>query len=370
MRKEPGTMRAWSFKRRPAIAIAIVFLTAACSAAPAAPAASPSPLASQSAESGSLEPSAAATMASPETSSIRLGVSAIEAVEFIPVLAKEAGIYDKYGLSVEVFPFDGSQKMVQASLSGQLDATTGASATAITSQATDVPFTSIAVFSTKFVDDIISAPDVKTAEDLKGKRMAVSGLGGQSHNEVILALKELGLDPSEVAIVQIGGQGARIAALEAGSVEAIPVDSALRGELTSAGYNVLLPLQDITVNTVTNDLQVKREFLEKNPGTVQALLAANLESAQLLYTDSDKAIDLFAKWAQVDREEAETSIEAFKKVVNRGLQTTPDAYENLRDFIALGNPDVAGIDVSSSFDFSGLERLKEIGLYEQLDVPE
>jgi ABC-type nitrate/sulfonate/bicarbonate transport system substrate-binding protein len=309
-------------------------------------------------------------MPPPEQSSIKIWISALEPNTFIPQLALDAGIYAKYGLTdVEVLTFDGSQKMTSAAIAGQIQATNGASAQSIVSQTTEAPFVSVAVFNVKFLDDIIGGKDIKTGDDLRGKRVAVSGLGGQSHNEVVVALKSLGLAPEDVGIIQVGGQGARVSALKAGSIDAIPVDSALRSDLEAEGFNLLVSLKDTDVRSVTSDLQVSRETLTTKPGLVLAVVAANLEAMQLLFTDTDGSIDRYAAWAQVERPEAETAVKSFLEVAQRDLRADASAYQNLKDFLAIGNPDVANVDVSKSFDFTALDQLKALGIDKALQVP-
>ena len=56
--------------------------------------------------------------------------------------------------------------------------------------------------------------------------------------------RRLGLTPADVAITEIGGQSARIAALEGGSCGAAPVDVNIEKEMTDQGFNVLINLKD------------------------------------------------------------------------------------------------------------------------------
>jgi NitT/TauT family transport system substrate-binding protein len=300
---------------------------------------------------------------------VRLAISALEANVFIPQLALDAGLYKKYGLDVTITVFEGSQKTLQAVIAGQVDGSTDAPQSTLTSMTSESPELDVAIFTNKFLDCIVTKSNIVSAADLKGKRMAVSQLGGQSHAEDLVALKSLGLTGGDVNIVQIGGQGARVAALQAGSVDAVPVDCVKAKELVGQGFKILVSLPDVAIPFAGANLTFKRSFVDQNPNTVLAITAANLEAMQLLWTDENTAVKAFAAWAQVPEAAALTTLEGFKAVAQRDLRSTEQAYANVRDVQVLTNPDVANVDVTKAYDWKFLDQLATLGLYKQLGVP-
>ena len=305
----------------------------------------------------------------PELTTIRLAISALEANTFIPQLALDAGVYARYGLNVTVTSFDGAQKTLQAMIAGQVDGSTDSPQSTLTSMTTESPLQDVAIFTNKFLDCIVTKSDITNADTLKGKRMAVSQLGGQSHAENLVALKSLGLTSDDVNIVQIGGQGARVAALQAGSVDAIPVDCVKAQELVAEGFRILVTLPELDIPFAGANLSFKKTFIEQNPNTVLAIVAANLEAMQLLWTDETMVVKAFAAWGQVSEEEAKATIDAFKEVAQRDLRWTADGYANVRDVQVLTNPAVADVDLTQASTTKFLDQLKDFGLYDELGVP-
>jgi NitT/TauT family transport system substrate-binding protein len=288
---------------------------------------------------------------------------------FIPQLALDAGLYKKYGLDVTINVFEGSQKTLQAVVAGQVDGATDAPQSTLTSMTSESPEVDVAIFTNKFLDCIVTKSDITSADGLKGKRMAVSQLGGQSHAEDLVALKSLGLTSDDVKIVQVGGQSARVAALQAGSVDAIPVDCTKAKELVGQGFSILVNLLEVDIPFAGANLTFKRSFVDQNPNTVLAMTAANLEAMQLLWTDEDTAVKAFAAWAQVPEDEARSALDDFKAVGQRDLRSTEQAYANVRDVQVLTNPEVANVDVTKAYDWKFLDQLATLGLYKQLGVP-
>jgi ABC-type nitrate/sulfonate/bicarbonate transport system substrate-binding protein len=233
---------------------------------------------------------------------------------------------------------------------------------------TEDPLRDVAVFNNRFLDCIVAAPDVENADDLVGKSVAVSGLGGQSHAEVIVALAELGMSTEDIEISIVGGQDSRVAALQAGSVDAIPVDCVLVDELQSQGYNVLVRLPDAENQLVGANLTLKRDFQEANPNTTLALTAANLEAMAFLFNETQKAAEYFAAWAQVSQEDALAALENYKLVAQQDLRWSEEGYRNVQDILIEVNPAAAAVDVTESYTSEFLDKLNELGLYDELGI--
>jgi ABC-type nitrate/sulfonate/bicarbonate transport system substrate-binding protein len=341
-------------------------------AAPATPTAAPAtPTAAPATPTAAPSTPAAVVLPTPEKTTVRIGISNLEANGFLAKFAADEGLYAKYGITtVEVTYFEGAQRNLQAIIADQIDAASDAPQTTLTSLTTTDPLQDVVVYANGFLDCIVSGPTIKTAADLKGKRFAISQLGGQSHAEVLIALEAMKLTPADVNIVQIGGQGARVAALQAGSVDAIPVDCALSQELATSGMNILLRLPDVKIDFATANLSFKKSFIDQNPNTVLAVVAANLDAMQMLFSDEDKAVTSLVAWAQVSEADARSAIQGFKAIAHRNLVPTAQGYETVKNVLVTTNPEIASVDQSKAFTTSFLDKLKELGLNQQLGVPE
>ena len=221
------------------VLLATALLIAACSspgAATSAPSVAPSGSASGE-PSASASGSPSAELPTPEKTDIKMGLSVTETSQFAAQLALMAGIYEKNGLTVQTTVFEGDGKVMQALQAGQLDVGFGGTSAFITSQTTDVPVVGLAVNAVILTDELVSTKDVTDAAALKGKCVAVSTFGGTSHGAVILSLEALGLTPNDVVITEVGGQSARIAALQGGACAAAPVDAARHQEMADLGYD-------------------------------------------------------------------------------------------------------------------------------------
>ena len=353
------------------VLLATALLIAACSspgAATTAPSAAPS-------AAGSGEPSAAASgspsaeLPTPEKTDIKMGLSVTETSQFAAQLAKMAGIYEKNGLTVETTVFEGDGKVMQALQAGQLDVGFGGTSAFVTSQTTDVPVVGLAVNAVILTDELVSTKDVTDAESLRGKCVAVSTFGGTSHGAVILALEALGLTPDDVVITEVGGQSARIAAVQGGACAAAPVDAARHAEMEGLGFNFLVNLKEEQLPWGRSGLGVTEEWFAANPNTATVIAASVLEAQNMMWTDADTASEHYAEFTQTSVDEAKALIAEFQTIGNRPMTWTDEAFENPKRVLATVNPDMADVPVTDAFDRTVLQGLMDSGFYEAKGIP-
>lgn len=185
-----------------------------------------------------------------------------------------------------------------------------------------------------------------------------------------MGLAALGLTPADVVITEVGGQSARIAALEGGACQAAPVDVALEAEMVGKGFNVLVNLKDAGTEWGRSGMGVTREWLAANPNTATVALAAVLEAQNMMWADPEAAAGFYNEFTELnDPELAASLIADFQSVGNRTMMWTDSAFENPKAVLSTVNPDISEVDVSTAYDRSQLEKLVELGVYDALGIP-
>jgi NitT/TauT family transport system substrate-binding protein len=281
------------------------------------------------------------------------------------------GFFKKYGFdNVELVFAEGDAKTVQAIISGGADVSAMGVGTVVSSQQTDIPLITVAMTATTLTDSIVAGPNIKTPADLKGKTLAISAFGGTSHGAALIGLQVLGLTPQEVTITQVGGQGARIAAVQAGSAAAAVVDVALDEEMKAQGFNILGRTTEGGREYGRNGMNLRREWFEKNPNTVLALTAAVIEGQNAIWSNTEKAIDVFQQWGQIkERSSAENQVRAFMQYGRRDMRWSQDGWELTKEVLASTNPAVADVDVTKAYSFEPLDKLRDMGMNQMLNIP-
>ena len=152
---------------------------------------------------------------------VTVGYSAVAAGHFPAWMAKEAGIFHKNGLDVQLVYFRGGTTAMMALLSRQtpISQLGGPAIVGASLRGADTVMIAGGFVITEWW--LMTRPEIKTAEQLKGGSAAIALFGGLGDFMTRIALKRLGLTPvKDVAILQIGGNPERLSALETGRVQA------------------------------------------------------------------------------------------------------------------------------------------------------
>jgi ABC-type nitrate/sulfonate/bicarbonate transport system substrate-binding protein len=278
--------------------------------------------------------------------------------------------FEAHGLAATVTPFESALDAVQGVQSGRIDLATVEHASALQSLGTAAPLVTVAVNAATLSDDLACRPAIKTADQVKGRKIATSTFGGRDHAAALLVLKQLKLQPADATIVEVGGTSSRIAAVRSGAMDCAVVPTHRQSELVGLGLNIVTSLWKDPVQAFPRtETLVAKSFLASHPNTVLVALAAVLDGQNRIWGDPGKAATNFASWAKIDPAEAKGLVDEFLAVGNRSLMWTDEAVTNAQEAIAATNPAIRSFKAADAFDRSFLDRLVQIGFYTKIGNP-
>jgi NitT/TauT family transport system substrate-binding protein len=186
--------------------------------------------------------------------------------------AVQKGIFKKYGLDVTIAYIDAGTTLSQAVVGGSLNIAqngyTPAAAAAV--QGADVVF--IGGISNQLPFQLVVKGNIKSAADLRGKKIAISRYGSSSDIAATYVLQNLGLKRSDVVLLQLGGEGTRTAAMLSGQIDGSLEQYPRTGELEEKGYRVLVDCLKIAVDYPNTSYVSTRVFVSKNPDIVKRFI--------------------------------------------------------------------------------------------------
>ena len=160
-------------------------------------------------------------------------------------VARERGLFKKYGVDMQFVLMPRNPLAIAALLAGEIDAAIIGPGHLVNAGLSGAELAGIANFNQKLDFRLNTRPDIKKPEDLRGKRIAVSGPGSTSHLVSMLALQGLNLDPVQAKISFLtipGTEMNRRLALESGSVDATTLRGAMGEVYANKGYTLLYNL--------------------------------------------------------------------------------------------------------------------------------
>jgi NitT/TauT family transport system substrate-binding protein len=149
-------------------------------------------------------------------------------------------------------------------------------------------------------------------KQLKGKRIGIGSFGAAADLALRAALLKEGVDPDrEVARLQIGGAGARYAALASGTVDATILSLPFNLDAEKAGYRNLSWLGE-RFEMPLSGLAVRDETIQKNPRQLLSVMRATLRGIAYAKSHAEESVRMLAEWIKVDEDLASKSFEIGK----------------------------------------------------------
>jgi len=299
---------------------------------------------------------------------IRIGLGSISLQSGLVHIAKDRGLFAKYGLTVESIYIPGGSTNVQVLVSGNLDLSqlSGAPGVAANLEGADIVY--FAGLLDKLNYQLIARSDIKSIEQLKGRKFAVSRYGSSADFGMRAMLKRVGIDPvKEATILQIGDEPARIAAITSGSVDGTVVNAPFSSEAERLKLSVLADSVKMNIPFFNTGLLGSRRFLDKQDARVMNFLRAYLESIKILKTERDYSVKALGQFTRVQNLKA---LQEGYDYFNNQLQPVPypsvEAMQAVIAQIAETNPKARGIDAKSYVNERYLKRLEDEGFVKKL----
>lgn len=286
--------------------------------------------------------------------------------------ALDKGLFAKYGLDVHLVGIDGGPNATRALLSKQMDLCHISGPAVVNAALAGADLAVIGGIINRQLYSFMVTPDIETAADLKGKSLAVSEPGSASDSILRLALQSLGLEPDkDVTIVSIGGNAARLAALEARSVAGTMISVPESGRAKALGLKALLDPNDLEVPYQHTAVVLNKAFLEENRPTVTNYIKALSEATFLMKQDREGTLDLMSGILLFDPEaDRDVLDEAFDVIIlenmDERLPVNRAGIQWLIEAGSLENPGAIELAVDDIVDESITKSLAETGYFDQL----
>lgn len=235
--------------------------------------------------------------ASAQLTRLNVGYSAISGDQLPAWVAKEAGIFQKNGLDVQLIFFTGGTTAVMALVSADTPISQVAGSAVVNSVLAGSDSVMIAAGVTSLNYYLMGRPDIKTPEQLKGGSVAISRFGSSSDFIARYALGKIGLTPGkDVTIVQIGSTTARMDATLAGRVQATVINPPASIIAQKRGMTILADLPKLGLVYQHTGAATTRRFLREHPDIVRRYVKSQVEAVHRIYTDKETSLKALSKY--------------------------------------------------------------------------
>lgn len=241
-------------------------------------------------------------------------------------MAKEKGYFSKYGLDVETVYIPSGTLGMQSLLGGEAKIIVADGSSAINARLRGAPVKIFLGMVNFYPNPFFSTPDIKTAADLKGKRVAVTRIGSSSHTATVMLLKKLGLEERDYTIMQLGSTQNRLTALTKGLIQGTTLSAPESVIARNAGMKILIPPSEVLKLGVTFQHQcgdVMEATLKNDRAAVKAFAKGYLEGVRETYRSKEESMKVLSKYTRISDPQvlSATYDEAYQAIEKEGGPT-------------------------------------------------
>jgi NitT/TauT family transport system substrate-binding protein len=270
-------------------------------------------------------------------------------------VAQDAGIFRKHGLVLEMIFIAGGSLSTQALVGKSLELLQTGGPPFLNAYVRGARLKIIGGVTNILPYVFITSSRVSTSEQLRGKKIGISRFGSNTDFVVRLALGHLGLMPTDVTVLQVGGSQSRLVALKAGTIDATVLSPEEALAAQKVGLNTLLDFVAKGVEFPHVSIVAREEYLQAQAPLVRRFMTAYLEGIRFFKTHKEDAVRKMMVLSRLnDREIAEKAFEVYSRSLPDDGRPTIKGLEGVLADFAREEPKAKGLSVGQIVDLSFL----------------
>jgi NitT/TauT family transport system substrate-binding protein len=282
-------------------------------------------------------------------------------------IAKETGIFKKYGLDIDLVFIDGSTRGIQSLLAGDLSFTEAVGTAAINGRIAggDIAIINGAVNTLPYY--VVGKAVIKSRDDLKGRTAAVHIPGTAADFALRLALKKVGIAYNQIKAITVGGGPARIGSVIGGQTDFSVVSDAEKIQGEKAGLKTIIDMAELKVPFLYTCMVTSRQRIREQPDAVRGMVQAIAEAIHFFKTRKEESIKIMSKYTRgPSRTILEGAYSAYSQLFVEDTYPTLEGLRNTLEIQSSWDPKAAKAKVEDFVDLRFVDQLRSTGFIEKL----
>jgi len=300
---------------------------------------------------------------------VRIGYSSISGA-YTPIwVAHDAGYFVKEGLQDDIILIPSGTQLAQVTVAGEIDigSLNGSSAIAAALQGADLKI--IGNSGNKMVFSLFVRPEIKSVEQLKGKKIGVTRFGSAPDISVRYALRKYNINPDkDLTLIQLGFMATVAGGLQGGSIEGGVVSPPTQFAVEKAGFKELINITDMDFAFPNPALVAVGSIIRSKPDVINRFMRAYVRGMHRARTDPAFTYKSMAKYTKI--EDAAVLKKAYEFYMSKVLEKAPYinmvGVQNVLDDLVKTVPAAKNAKPEQFVDMHFLDTLEKGGLLKEL----
>lgn len=286
-------------------------------------------------------------------------------------VGRDKKFFEKYGLDVQLILVNSGSLVAQMFAAGELQMSANAPASLVSLAASGEKLSFFLGLSNSSPFTLVTQPNLRKTEDLKGKKLGTARFGGSSHISALIALEHLGLElkRDKITLIQTGVDPDRMAALENKAIDAAMLQRVATKVMTAKGYYPLLNMLKAKIPYQNTGLAIKKSYGSTHAKTVDGFTRGTIEAYAYIFKKENKQSvkEIIARNLRLPNVEAAEDfyLEA-QDELDRKPYPSLEGFKIVIKYVAEQNPRAAAIKAEDIVDPSWLGKLDNEGFFDKV----
>ena len=307
--------------------------------------------------------------AAPAADRMRIAYSSISGAYLGIWVAHDAGLFAKEGLDNQMILIPSATQLAQVTVTGDVDIASLGGGPMMAAVLSGADLKVIGNNVNKMIFSIHTKPEVKSVEELRGKRIGVSRFGSSSDVSARYALRKFNLDPQkDVILLQLGSMSSIFGALRSGAVDGALVSPPTQFLSEKLGFKELVSITEMNFAYPNPAMAVPGDLIRKRPDLLDRFMRAYVRGVHRAITNREFTIKSLAKYTTVTDSVLLSKTYDFYvgKVVEKAPYINMDGMQNALDDLARTIPAAKTAKPEQFVDLRFLDKLEKSGLLNEL----
>ena len=311
----------------------------------------------------------ASALAAEAPRKVRMAFTSLSGSMIPPWIAREAGIFAKHGLEVEVIATPSGVEGMNALIAGELQFLQIAGGTTVSAALGGADVMILGTTIDTFVQHLMARPEIEKPEQLKGKSLGISRFGTSIDTGARVALRHFGLVPEkDVAIVQVGSVEATVLAMQGNRIQAGILSYPSIARARKLGDRTLLDVAALGIPYASTGMTTRGRLIREDPDLIRRYMAAQVEAIARAKRDKNLAMSVMGKYLRTN--DADMLSEAYDIYVQKHLAKVPlptvEAIRSVLEELSGRAPKAKEADPRKFFDDSFVRQMQASGFIDAL----
>ena len=282
-------------------------------------------------------------------------------------IAKDAGIFKKHNLDVNVIYIEGTPKALMSLFAGELQVVAGTGPAVASARVRGADAVMIMGFEVYLPYYLIATPTIKTVEDLKGKVGANHSAATSADFAMRLGLRSIGLDPErDVSLRVVGATNLRMIMMQQGQAQFTVISNTEREEAEKLGFKVLADLASKRMPYPHSGVITSQKILREKHDAILRFGRASVEAIHYFKNNKPQSLAILKKYAKTDLSTLDSAYAYLKNAIPDMPYPTLEGMKTILAEMGRTRPEVLKYDAATMVDTSIVKAIDDEGFLKKL----